>query len=241
LLESAGFSRSNPYYIVKQGKINQMATAPDSQRLKLLREVAGTRVYDERKEESSVILRETEGKREKIEELLKYIDERLSTLQDEKEELKEYQKWDKMRRSLEYTIHDNELKDTRKKLDDLQERRENSGAETHKLRDLQQQAADKIKAISKDVRELKARVQTYLDEKDAMMGEHQELTKQKAKLELSIKDLQEELDGDSGAKKKLELELLKLKEKVEKTQEQLDAIAPKYEQMRQREESAATQ
>ena len=29
-----------------------MATAPDSQRLKLLREVAGTRVYDERKEES---------------------------------------------------------------------------------------------------------------------------------------------------------------------------------------------
>ena len=36
-----------------------MATAPDSQRLKLLREVAGTKVYDERKEESKVILRET--------------------------------------------------------------------------------------------------------------------------------------------------------------------------------------
>ena len=40
-------------------QINQMATAPDSQRLKLLREVAGTRVYDERKEESKNILRET--------------------------------------------------------------------------------------------------------------------------------------------------------------------------------------
>lgn len=36
-----------------------MATAPDSQRLKLLKEVAGTRVYDERKEESKGILRET--------------------------------------------------------------------------------------------------------------------------------------------------------------------------------------
>jgi chromosome segregation ATPase len=34
-----------------------MATAPDSQRLKLLREVAGTRVYDERKEESKSILK----------------------------------------------------------------------------------------------------------------------------------------------------------------------------------------
>jgi structural maintenance of chromosome 3 (chondroitin sulfate proteoglycan 6) len=38
-------------------KINQMATAPDSHRLKLLREVAGTRVYDERREESKAILK----------------------------------------------------------------------------------------------------------------------------------------------------------------------------------------
>jgi hypothetical protein len=36
-----------------------MATAPDSQRLKLLREVAGTRVYDERKEESISLIKET--------------------------------------------------------------------------------------------------------------------------------------------------------------------------------------
>lgn len=51
-----------------------------------------------------------EGKREKINELLEYIEERLKTLEEEKEELKEYQKWDKMHRSLEFTIHDKELK-----------------------------------------------------------------------------------------------------------------------------------
>lgn len=39
-----------------------------------------------------------EGKKEKIDELLKDIDERLETLDEEKEELKEYQKWDKERR-----------------------------------------------------------------------------------------------------------------------------------------------
>ena len=50
---------------------------------------------------------------------MKYIDERLHTLESEKEELKEYQKWDKMRRSLEYTIHDHELRDTRRKLDEV--------------------------------------------------------------------------------------------------------------------------
>lgn len=52
----------------------------------------------------------TEGKKTKIEELLKYIEERLSTLESEKEELKQFQKFDKMRRSLEYTIYNAELK-----------------------------------------------------------------------------------------------------------------------------------
>lgn len=241
LLESAGFSRSNPYYIVKQGKINQMATAPDSQRLKLLREVAGTKVYDERKEESKVILRETEGKREKINDLLKYIEERLATLENEKEELKEYQKWDKMRRSLEYTIHDHELRDTKKKLDELQEKRDNSGAQSQKLRDLQQAANDKVKAINKEIRDLKARMQTLFDEKEQMQTENQDLTKRKAKLELTIKDIQEDLEGDAKAKKRSEDELRKVDEKITKTQQSLEGITPKYEALRDKEENCTQQ
>lgn len=61
----------------------------------------------------------SEGKREKINELLKYIEERLHTLEDEKEELAQYQKWDKMRRALEYTIYNQELNETRAKLDEV--------------------------------------------------------------------------------------------------------------------------
>ena len=51
--------------------------------------------------------------------MLGYIEERLSTLEEEKEELKAYQDLDKMRRSLEYTIHDKELRDTRHKLEQV--------------------------------------------------------------------------------------------------------------------------
>lgn len=43
LLESAGFSRSNPYYIVQQGKVAALVAMTDVQRLDLLKEVAGTR------------------------------------------------------------------------------------------------------------------------------------------------------------------------------------------------------
>jgi structural maintenance of chromosome 3 (chondroitin sulfate proteoglycan 6) len=40
--------------------------AKDSFRLKILKEVAGSNVYDEKKEESRVILKETEEKRQNI-------------------------------------------------------------------------------------------------------------------------------------------------------------------------------
>lgn len=55
----------------------------------------------------------------KIAECLKTIDERLKTLEDEKEELVEYQKWDKSRRILEYKIHDTELNETKSKMEDV--------------------------------------------------------------------------------------------------------------------------
>ncbi|CAH1784036.1 unnamed protein product [Owenia fusiformis] len=241
LLESAGFSRSNPYYIVKQGKINQMATAPDPARLKLLREVAGTRVYDERKEESKNILKETEGKREKIQDLLNYIEERLQTLEEEKEELKEYQKWDKMRRSLEYTIHDHELRDTRKKLEELQEKREKSGAKSTNLRDLAQAAADEARKFSKELRDLKTQLQSILDEKEQITTEQQELVKRKAKLELDVKDIQDDLEGDTSAKKKSEEELRRLLEKIARTRDSLEKIAPQYDEVRAQEDQAAQQ
>ncbi|PIK61921.1 putative structural maintenance of chromosomes protein 3 isoform X2 [Apostichopus japonicus] len=237
LLESAGFSRSNPYYIVKQGKINQMATAPDSQRLKLLREVAGTRVYDERKSESNQILKDTEAKREKIEDLLKYIEERLSTLEEEKEELKQYQKWDKMRRSLEYTIHNQELIDTRKKLEDLANKRENSGEMTKHLRDAQEEASKRIKAINKDLREFKARIRTANEERDQLNNERQDLLKKRAKMELYVKDLQEEVNGDIDAKGRIETKLEKLDGEISAKQHELEEVMPRYEELKKEEQN----
>ena len=69
---------------------------------------------------------------------------RLSTLEEEKEELKEYQKYDKMRRALEYTIHDRELQDTRKKLSDMENKRKNSGEEAERLRNELQESVVSI-------------------------------------------------------------------------------------------------
>ena len=109
LLESAGFSRSNPYYIVQQGKVANLCTMKDRDRLNLLREVAGTTVYEERRAESLRILQDTGAKQERIVEVITYIKDRLSELDKEKDELKEYEQLDKNRRALECNIYDKEL------------------------------------------------------------------------------------------------------------------------------------
>lgn len=236
LLESAGFSNSNPYYIVKQGKINQMATAPDAHRLKLLREVAGTRVYDERKEESMNILRETEGKVEKITEFLQTIEERLATLEEEKEELKEYQKWDKARRTLEYIIHETELKETRKALDDLDGQRRSSGDKQKQFNMDVQKAQERIKGIQKSLKDAKKEVGVAKDDKSVLITEQQQLLREKAKLDLTIIDLTDEVQGDNKSKERAEQELNKLKLTIAEKETELDDVRPRYEAMRRKEE-----
>ena len=58
----------------------------------------------------------------------------------------------------------------------------------------------RAQSINKEIREKKAKVQGYVDEKESMTSEHQDLMKRKAKLELDIKDMQEEMEGDTSAR-----------------------------------------
>ena len=123
LLEGAGFSKSNPYFIVQQGKVNALCVMKDEERLELLKEVAGTTVYDEKKAESEKKMVENQGNMEKIQETLEFMEERLEELRGEKEELTIYQKLDRERKALAYTLYDKELKRARETLDEIEQQK----------------------------------------------------------------------------------------------------------------------
>jgi structural maintenance of chromosome 3 (chondroitin sulfate proteoglycan 6) len=123
LLEGAGFSRSNPYFIVQQGKVNALCVMSDIDRLNLLKEVAGTTVYDEKKSESLQKMEENRVHIEKIDENLLYMENKLDELRGEKEELVQYQALDRERRAVEYTLYDKELRRAREILDDIEHSR----------------------------------------------------------------------------------------------------------------------
>nr|VZI44501.1 unnamed protein product [Spirometra erinaceieuropaei] len=239
MLESAGFSRSNPYYIVKQGKITQLATSPDSQRLKLLREVAGTRVYDERKEESKQIFRESEAKREQISELLDSIEERLRTLENETKELKEYQRWDRDRRALEYTIYDRELKETRKKLEELQAKREQSSESTAETRRAAKETADQIERLERELRDTRLKEAQLQDEVEQVQHSVSEVLQRREQLQLTCADYSATLRSGKSARERAAEELARVNSQIELVEQRLTELKPEYKAARQKEDDIA--
>lgn len=92
----------------------------DRQRLDLLKEVAGTRLYEEKRAGSIRIMEETDANREKITEYVQVIENRLQELETEKKELAEHQALDRQRRAAQYTLYDKELHASRADLEHIE-------------------------------------------------------------------------------------------------------------------------
>ena len=80
LFETAGFSRDNPYYMVEQGSVKQLCELSDEGRLRLLKEVAGTRVYEERRRESENLLEDTKLKVSQIRDMIEEMNRSLKVI-----------------------------------------------------------------------------------------------------------------------------------------------------------------
>jgi len=231
LLEAAGFSRSNPYYIVPQGKVTALTNAKDADRLQLLKEVAGTKVYELRRAESTRLIAESDAKRSKIDELLKYIQEKLSELEDEKEELDQYQTLDRERRSLEYTIYAREQADANRKLEELEENRARD-VETSAIK--RQQLADNETTLSELETQLRA-VEQQVDlldlERSQVLEDREALLKSKVQLELSVADLEESQLSEQDYKAKIASEQLSIDAEINAKENELASILPQYDEI----------
>ncbi|XP_072993969.1 structural maintenance of chromosomes protein 3 [Typha latifolia] len=229
LLESAGFSRSNPYYVVQQGKIASLTLMKDSERLDLLKEIGGTRVYEERRRESLKIMQETGNKRKQIDQVVQYLEERLRELDEEKEELKKYQQLDKQRRSLEYTILDHELNDAR---DDLAEIEENRRKISEKMTSADNEVVDvreKIKSLEKEFKVSTKGIHDLREKKEGTEKRRTEALKMHAQIELDLRDLEERISGEVRSKDDAARQLEILRKEIQESRNELSTIRPLHQ------------
>lgn len=228
LLESAGFSRSNPYYVVQQGKIASLTLMKDSERLDLLKEIGGTRVYEERRRESLKIMQETGNKRNQIIQVVQYLDERLRELDEEKAELKKYQQLDKQRKSLEYTVYDKELHDARQKVMEIDDARNKVSEASTKMYNNVLDAHERSKELDKTFKDFTKEIQSLNKEKESVEKQRTEAIKMHAQLELDDKDLQEKIFTNIKAKDDATKQLELLQREIQESTEELNNIKPLY-------------
>ncbi|KAH9001993.1 structural maintenance of chromosome protein 3 [Lactarius hatsudake] len=229
LLESAGFSKANPYYIVPQGRITTLTNAKDHERLTLLKEVAGTKVYEQRRAESLRIMAETEGKKSKIVELLDFIETRLGELEEEKEELKEFQEKDKEKRCLEYALYQRELEEVAEALEEIEEERKR---ELHGANQRREQFSDReqqIQTLENQISTAKHELSTLQLTKRGAQGELSDLTRSQKELELRIADLRAADARAGGQRDAIESELADVEAQVAQKEAALAALLPRWE------------
>ncbi|KAI8370556.1 putative chromosome segregation protein SudA [Radiomyces spectabilis] len=236
LLESAGFSRANPYYIVPQGRITSLTTAKDEDRLQLLKDIAGTRVYEQKRGESTKIMEETDAKRMKITEVLAYIQDRLAELEEEKEELSQFQTLDRERRSLEYTIYAREQSDANDKLEEMDEKRKEllKNSETKREEYADNEAA--ISTLETSIRDMHQSIELAEDEKIELNDDRADLMKRRAQLELLLKDLEDGQMSEEAYKAKVAQQLETIEQEISTTKETLDRLSPEYQSLEQKDQ-----
>lgn len=235
ILETAGFAKENPFYIVPQGRIAAITNMKESERLNLLKEIAGTNTYDDRRIQSLKIMAETNSKREKIDETLVYIKERLSELEEEKDELRDFQDKDRERRCLEYA-HWHRLQTTNADtLEQLEEARQGGAGASTKDRAQLQKSEKELGVLEQKSHELRQNLELLAMERRQQDEDRKDAARARAKAELKTKHLDETRHAREQAQHKQETELQEVRRQIQTAESDLAEIKPIYEKSKNEE------
>ena len=237
MLESAGFSKSNPYYIVPQGRVTKITNMKDYERLQVLKDVAGTDTYDTRRRESVKLMEDTEQRRGKIDETLESIRGRLGELEEEKEELRAYQDKDRERRCLEYTIHHRDQEALQEALDKLNEDREGGMERTDENRGFRQQVEAEMEHVDNQIAQLQQQLRELNEERAQLDEERKETAKEKAKLELDVQSMLENQTAAQQARTQRAVDLKDVQSQIKQREAELAQLLPEYTTKREQEKA----
>ncbi|KAJ4140886.1 Structural maintenance of chromosomes protein 3 [Fusarium equiseti] len=241
LLEAAGFSRSNPYYIVPQGRVTALTNMKESDRLNLLKEVAGTQVYETRRAESLKIMNETNNKREKIDELLVYIKERLSELEEEKEELRGFQDKDRERRCLEYAYYHNIQLNVQSALEELDNARQDGIDSSDTNRAEFSEGEKAISRLDSEIQKLQREMELLQIDRRQLEEDRRDSAKTMAKAEMKTKNLKEGQSAQEQARAQHAADLESVQNEIASKEQQLSTIVPAFNQKKQEEDNVRRQ
>lgn len=241
MLESAGFSRSNPYYIVPQGKITGLTNSKDSDRLALLKDVSGAKVFETKLKESQKEMANSKHKRDRIDETLKSIDDRLSDLQIESKDFKKYQNLEKSRKVLEFKIFDRELTQLTDQIDDIIEKHDSySGKLQQHLADIEERERLCIQ-LEESISKLNTTLKVTTLEHDQISNELKQRLAEKTDKEFKLNELKAQVQRESEQETLLKQTIKHYEQLIREAERSIARLRPQLKKEREKENELRTQ
>lgn len=228
-LSVAGFSKSNPYYIVPQGRVAALTNAKDSERLQLLKEVAGAGVFETKLKDSQKEMNITAQKQDQIRSMLDDIDQRLNDLSIEREEYKQFDTLNRDRKMIEWTIRDREIKAIQHQIEKIED--DDIAADDDDISKIALQVQKREKVIVKSQKDLLHRQDT----KKLLQVEIDQMEKEKSQLVSSLANLKAQfsiLETESTHDSRITQNQLKsIEVEIEGKKNLLSALTPKIKKL----------
>lgn len=173
--------------------------------------------------------------------MLEYIQERLTDLEHEKEELSQFQTLDSQRRSIEYTIFEREQSETNEKLEQLEESRRRDLAQSDAKREEYADNEAEITNFEVSIRDIKQSLALLDNEVSELQTEKEQLIKRKTQLELTVKDLEDGQLSEQEFQAKIKEQLDLVEQEIASAEQTVAECAPQYEALREQDMQARDQ
>lgn len=119
LFSTVGITRAVPYYIVEQGKIGQLSHMNGTERMNLIREMAGQTMYEQNKEEGERALASSQEIEQKIQRLLEEVEQRVSAAENAKRAKRERDELERKKRLVIREVYKRDLNKIKAKLEEV--------------------------------------------------------------------------------------------------------------------------
>uniref|UniRef100_A0A182PJG0 Structural maintenance of chromosomes protein n=1 Tax=Anopheles epiroticus TaxID=199890 RepID=A0A182PJG0_9DIPT len=234
VLESVGLSSCNPYYIVKQGKVNQFTTARPRQLLQLLFEIGGIRVYNEKLKEILRLWQDADKALQQIYTERSSIAKRLEQLSTEQKEQKKHEQLEKKHRILQFIVLEKKQQSARQALDALGQAGQQWKEKQSKLLEQKKEALHRANDLKQAHKHNEKELANALQQKSNLAEEYLRLDRQKTVVDLKLEDLHKELRREVKIQESDQGLLEKHNEEIGTLQAKLEAVSRECSNVKER-------
>ena len=216
MLEAAGLSASNPHYIVKQGQIMRFGAMQDDARFTLLKEVAGTVVYETRRARSLETLLTADHNLEIIQKNINNLDERLLKLGEEREEFKKFRGIENHHKCMMYALYKKTADGASEELRALQEGLEDTDHKANEAVERLYAENQILKELERDAAAASVALQQAKRERDVVLQERNGWEKSLARAQVTMNHEVAKKTESAGQMQRAEDALVSVRKEIER-------------------------